>query len=91
MARKRRPATVVEPVTVDVQALSNFAFNAGLTIDLAQKLLLDAEMEDCRVIGSGCREFCGGDTEFRTLVALRAFGDRDVIYCEGCNVADVGV
>ena len=90
--RKRCRPTVApqpEPIIVDVQAVTNFAFNAGLTIELAQELLLDAEMEDCRVISGVCREHCNDTASF--LIALRAFGDRDVIYCEGCNVADVGV
>lgn len=94
MARKRKPspaAAVAEPITIDVHSVTNFAHYAGLTVEVAESALLDAEMDDCRVIGMGCSEFCGLDPEVRTLVALRVFQDRDVIFCEGCHRADIGV
>lgn len=88
MARKRRPV-VVEPdeIVIDVHAVSNFAFNAGLTVEVAQELLVEAD--DWRAVAGTCREHCNGQSTF--AVAVRAFADRDVIYCEGCNVADLWV
>jgi hypothetical protein len=89
MARKRRPVVEIvdEPIVIDVHAVSNFAFNAGLTVEAAQVLLEEAD--DWRVVAGVCREHCGGESSF--VVAVRAFADRDVIYCEGCNVADLWV
>jgi hypothetical protein len=90
MPRKRLPTVGLEShvIVIDVRAVTTVAFCAGLTVDLAQDALLDGEMDDCRVVGGVCPE-CSAETSF--LIALRAFAGRDVVYCEECRVADVGV
>lgn len=84
-----------EPVEVNVRSLTNFAFNAGLTIESAEALILAAPDEECRIRECVCiSEDCGGDTT-RHLIALGGLvtGElrRDLILCEDCGLADVWV
>lgn len=86
---KRPPAP--EPVVVEVHSLTNFAFNAGLTVESIEVLILAAPDEDCRIRECVCVSAgCNGSTT-RHLVALRGFEDRDLIYCEECGQADIWV
>lgn len=90
---KRPPAP--EPVEVNVQYLTNFAFNAGLTVESAEALFLAAPDDDCRIRDCVCISVdCGGDTT-RHLIALGGLVtgglSRDLILCEDCGLADVWV
>jgi len=87
-SKRRKKAPQPEPIEVEVCAVTNFAFNAGLTVELAERLLVEADDLDCRVRSGPCDEACKG-VETRFLIALRVFDGRDVIYCEGCGVADL--
>ena len=91
MARKTKQPPAPDPVTVDVQSLSNFAFNAGLTHESATELILAHPDADCRIHERPCpSEKCIGNTA-RHLYALRAFDGRDLILCEDCGEVDLWV
>jgi hypothetical protein len=91
VARKTKRPPAPEPVEVDVKSLTHFAFNAGLTIESVEALILSAPDEDCRIRDCVCVSGkCNGDTA-RHLVVLRGLNDRDLIYCEECGQADVWV
>jgi hypothetical protein len=89
-SKRRKKAPQPEPIEVEVCAVTNFAFNAGLTVELAERLLIEADDLDCRVRSGRCPGSCNG-AESSLLIALRVFDGRDVIYCEGCGVADLWV
>jgi hypothetical protein len=95
MARKTKRPPAPEPVEVSVRSLTNFAFNAGLTIESMEALILAAPDEECRIRECVCiSEDCGGDTTRHLIVAagLEANGlNRDLIYCEACGLADIWV
>lgn len=87
--RKADPNPVLEPIVIDVRSLSNFAWIAGLTLDVAQDLLVDVHdwyVQELRHPGCGA-----SDRLPRRMVAPRAFQDRDVLYCDECGQVDVGV
>lgn len=87
--RKADPNPLLEPIEIYVRSLSNFAWIAGLTEDVAEELLVGAE--DCYI--QDMRHWsCGASDRLpRHVVAPRAFDNRDVIYCEDCGQVDVGV
>ena len=90
---KRPPAP--EPIEVDVRSLTNFAFNAGVTIESMEALILAAPDEECRIRECVCiSEGCGRGTTRHLIVkgGLEVNGLlRDLIYCEDCGLADVWV
>lgn len=83
-AGDQSPAPAV--VTVHVQAVSNFAFNAGLTVDEAQRLLVEADQ--WRYPEMRCAQGCG---RVPHVVVDYGWDDRAVIYCCGCGLADLWV
>jgi len=74
---------------VNVRSLSVFAFAAGLTVDLAEEVLVDIPDDECSVAELPCPSSkCGGERT-RILFAHGAFDGRTVIYCDGCGDADL--
>lgn len=74
------------PVVVDVRGVSVFAYNAGLTVDTAQRLLVLADQWRYPVMR--CSNECGRQPH---VVVDKAWDDRDVLYCCHCRQVDLWV
>lgn len=84
--KRRAQQAAVPVVVIDVQSVSNFAFNAGLTVDEAQRVLLEAIQWRYPVMR--CSLECG---EQPHVVVDHAWDDRTILYCTGCGLADLWV
>lgn len=91
MARKIKRPPAPEPITIDVQSVTNFAHYAGLTCESAERLILAAPDEDTRIHERPCPSAECNGARTRHLIASRAFEGREPIYCEDCGEADIWV
>lgn len=84
--RVRQAQALPTVVEIDVLVLSVFAFNAGLTVDEAQRILVEAPQwryPTLRCIGC--------DHRTPHVIVDHAWEDRSMLHCCGCGLVDLWV
>lgn len=82
----RRLTAEPDVIVIDVRTVSPFAYNAGLTVSEAQRVLVLAPQWRYPVMLCGVE--CGPQPH---VVVDHGWDDRDVLYCTLCKTADLWV
>lgn len=74
-------------IEIAVRGLTPFAFNAGVTIEGAERLLLATDAPVFRLVP--CTSVACADANADHLLLAGAFGGRDLLYCTECGLVDL--